>query len=196
MLTQKAKAAQWAIYHMAKSIFISCNLRGEIPRGEETLIFPAWVANLNTHIASSDLLFESSQMTNLLFKQFAGWMSKASTPINFCRCWKMFEAPIIGQSPVVDTWLKWSFPLPMKFPCGNHHLQKKNIAGWGHVLKFFHSNERMKRMLRRWLANVKSKNLLSNLIVSTDRSSQWHSRCLRFLERLFLDLLVKFLLRK
>ena len=75
MLTQKAKAAQWAIYHMAKSIFISCNLRREIPRGEERLIFPAWVANPNTHIASADLLFESSQMTNLLFKSVC-WLNE------------------------------------------------------------------------------------------------------------------------
>ena len=75
MLTQKAKAALWAIYHMAKCIFISCNLRREIPRGEERLIFTAWVANPNTRSASADLLFESSQMTNLLFKSVC-WLNE------------------------------------------------------------------------------------------------------------------------
>lgn len=170
--------------------------KGNPARGREANLSCLGGQSAHTHcFLGSPLRIQSNDKLTFL-NQSAGWMSKASTPINFCRCWKMFEAPIIGQSPVVDTWLKWSFPLPMKFPCGNHHLQKKNIAGWGHVLKFFHSNERMKRMLRRWLANVKSKNLLSNLIVSTDRSSQWHKWCLRFLERLFLDLLVKFLLRK
>lgn len=50
--------------------------KGNPGRGrEKRLIFPAWVANRNTHIASSDLLFESSQMTNLLFKSVC-WLNK------------------------------------------------------------------------------------------------------------------------
>ena len=55
--------------------FYFLQLKKGIPRGEERLIFPAWVANLNTHIASSDLLFKSRQMTNLLFKSVC-WLNE------------------------------------------------------------------------------------------------------------------------